>query len=298
MTFNPADSALFGPRILLMGPGGTGKTHSIGTLVDSGVEVFYLAIESGLESLTGYWIDKGKPIPPNLHWHKIDPPKMGFDKFAAQALRVNTLALDTIAKAPDPDRHLHNLWIKVSEAMFNFKDDRTGQEYGSVDTWKPDRAIVIDGLTGLCKAAMSCVVGSRPVWNPGDYQVGQKQVEGFLRLICDHCPPWFILIAHVEKEIDPVLGGMNITVSGIGKALSPLIPPMFSDVVYCTREATSWTWNTAKTGVDVKARNLPWQDKMPPDFKQIYARWSARALAMAPTGQDSTPPLTMAASKV
>ena len=44
-----------GVNVLLMGPSGTGKTYSIGTLVDMGVEVFYLALESGMESLLGYW---------------------------------------------------------------------------------------------------------------------------------------------------------------------------------------------------------------------------------------------------
>lgn len=287
MTFDPAKSPLPGPNVLLEGDGGTGKTHAIGTLVDAGVEVFYLGIEQGLESLIGYWTDirpdnpKSRPIPPNLHWHKIEAPKMGFKEFAEQALRVNTLALDTLAKSQDPNRFMHNLWIKVSESMFNFVDDRTGVSYGPVDEWGPDRAIVIDGMTGLCKAAMSCVVGARPVWNPGDYQVGQKQVENFLRLVCDHCRCWFVLLGHVEKELDPINGGMNVTISAIGGKLSPLIAPMFSDVVYCTREGNKWTWNTAKSGVACKARNLPWADGIKPDFGLIYKTWAQRSQAAA-----------------
>jgi len=287
MPFDPAKSALPGPKVLLEGDGGTGKTHAIGTLVDAGIEVFYLGIEQGLESLIGYWTDVRpdnpvpRPVPANLRWHKIEAPKIGFKEFADQALRVNTLALDTLAKSPDPNRFLHNLWIKVSESMYNFHDDRTGKDFGSVDSWSPDRAIVIDGMTGLCKAAMSCVVGSRPVWNPGDYQVGQKQVESFLRLVCDHCPCWFVLLGHVEKELDPINGGMNITISAIGGKLSPLIAPMFSDVVYTTREGNKWSWNTAKSGVACKARNLPWKDGITPDFRIIYNTWAGRAEAAA-----------------
>lgn len=292
-TFNPATSTLAGPNVCLMGGGGTGKTHSIGTLVDAGIEVFYLGIEQGLESLLGYWTDvrpdnpKPRPIPPNLHWHKINQPKFGFKDFADQALRINTLALDTLAKAPDPNRHTHNLWETISRQLFNFHDDRTGKDFGPVDEWKPDRALVIDGMTGMCKAAMSCVVGSRPVWNPGDYQVGQKQVSGLLQLICDNCPCWFILLAHDEKEIDPINGGMIRTISAIGKALGPLIPPMFSDVILCKRDATKWTWNTASAGVDTKARNLPWADGLAPDFRQAYKIWAARAQAAAVSNADS-----------
>ena len=63
--------ALPGVNVLLMGPSGTGKTHSIGTLVDLGIDVFYLALEAGMESLLGYWTDRGKEVPANLHWHKV-----------------------------------------------------------------------------------------------------------------------------------------------------------------------------------------------------------------------------------
>ena len=51
----PPKSSLPGFNCMLMGPAGSGKTHAIGTLVDAGVEVFYLALEPGLESLLGYW---------------------------------------------------------------------------------------------------------------------------------------------------------------------------------------------------------------------------------------------------
>jgi hypothetical protein len=286
MTFDPSKSQLPGPNIILMGEGGTGKTHSVGTLVEAGIETFYFGLEPGLESLLGYWTDvrpdnpKPRPIPPNLHWHKLAAPKFGYDAFAQQATRVNTLALKTLAEAPDTNRFLHNLWIKVAEAMFNFPDDRTGKTFGPVDEWGPERAIVIDGMTGLCRAAMSCVVGSRPVWAPGDYQVGQKQVEGFLRMTCDNTRCWFVLISHVEKEIDPINGGMSLTVSAIGKALAPVVPPMFSDVVLCTREGNKWAWNTARAGVATKARNLPWADGLAPDFRAMYKTWATRAEAM------------------
>jgi len=65
-------SALPGTNVLLMGPAGTGKTTAIGTLVDAGIETFYMGLEPGLESLLGYWTDKGKPVPANLHWHVLE----------------------------------------------------------------------------------------------------------------------------------------------------------------------------------------------------------------------------------
>lgn len=279
-----SNNTLPGPNILIMGDAGTGKTHSIGTLVDAGVEVFYLSIEQGIESLFGYWTDRGLPIPDNLRWHKIAPPKASFKELAESALKVNTLSYESLGKMVDVNRHTHNLFIRVNEAFFDFPDDRTGKRFGSVDSWGPDRAIVVDGLTGLSRAAMSLTVGGKPIRNPGDYGIAQGQLEGFLRLICDHCRCWFVLLAHVEKEIDPVVGGMKITVATIGKALPPVIPPMFSDVIYAVRDGTKWTWNTAGTGVVTKARNLPWAENLAPSFTPIFERWKQRSEAASSSG--------------
>jgi hypothetical protein len=286
VSFTPAASGLAGPNILLMGDAGTGKTYSIATLVESGIEVFYLSIEQGLESLLGYWTDAGKPIPANLHWHKIEPPKASFAELAANALKVNTLSYESLGKMTDTNRHTHNLFIKVNEAFFDFPDDRTGIKFGPVDGWGPERAVIVDGLTGLSRAAMSLTVGGKPIKNPGDYGIAQGQLEGYLRLICDHCRCWFVLIAHVEKEIDPVLGGMKITVSTVGQKLAPLIPPMFSDVIYCVRDGTKWTWNTSSPGVVTKARNLPWAEGMKPDFRPIFDKWQSRAAAATSSIQE------------
>ena len=46
-------SPLAGVNILVEGPTGTGKTTSLKTLADAGLEVFVLFTESGLESFAG-----------------------------------------------------------------------------------------------------------------------------------------------------------------------------------------------------------------------------------------------------
>jgi hypothetical protein len=51
---------------------------------------------------------------------------------------------------------------------------------------------------------------------------------------------------------------------------------MFSDVVLTVREGTNWYWDTGSPQADVKGRNLPFQQKLAPDFRQIVEKWVKR----------------------
>lgn len=265
-----------GVNVLLMGPSGTGKTYSIGTLVDLGVEVFYLALESGMESLMGYWTDRGKEVPSNLHWHKVSAPAASFTDMIANAKNINMLNLDSLAKMADPNKSKHNQFISLLEALNNFPDDRTGEKYGPVNTWDQSRVLVVDGATGISQCAMALVVGGKAVRNQSDWGIAQDQVEKLVRMLCDNCACHFVLLAHVERETDAILGGVKLMVSTLGKALAPKLPAMFSDVILTERTGDKWAWNTASAMADIKTRNLPFKSDNPPDFKAILEKWLAR----------------------
>jgi hypothetical protein len=265
-----------GVNVMLMGPGGTGKTFSIGTLVDSGVKVRYLGLEPGVESLLAYFKDRGQDIPPNLAWHTLAAPKASFTELMDSANKINTMQLDTLAKMQDPNRSKHNQFIKMLEALNDFPDDRTGQKLGCADSWGTDCALVVDGMAGLARAAMSLVVGGKPVKNQSDWGIAQDQIEKIVRLWTDHCKCHFVLIAHVEREQDAILGGIKLMVSTLGKALAPKLPPMFSDVILTERSGSNFTWNTGSAMADVKTRNLTISEKLPADFKVIIEKWKSR----------------------
>lgn len=269
-------SALNGVNVLLMGPAGTGKTHSVGTLVEAGVEVFYLGLEPGLESLLGYFTDKGKPVPDNLHWHQVESQKASFTELLSNAKKVNTMALDTLAKLADPNRAKYNQFEKILEALNDFKDDRTGQSFGCTDTWDQSRCLVIDGMAGLSRAAMGLVVGGKPVSNQSDWGIAQKQIETLIFMLTNQLKCHFVLISHVERETDAVLGGTKIMLSSLGKALGPKLPPMFSDVILTVREGTKFSWDTGSAMADVKSRNLPIAQGLPADFGPIIKKWQSR----------------------
>lgn len=265
-----------GLNTLLMGPAGTGKTHSIGTLVDLGIDVFYLALESGMESLLGYWTDRGLPIPENLHWHKVQSPAVSFANMIDNAKQINTLNLDALAKLSDPNKSKHNQFVLLLTALNDFADQRTGKSYGPVSEWDQSRVLVIDGATGISQCAMSLVIGGKAVRNQSDWGIAQDQVERLIRMLCDNCACHFVLIAHVEREVDAVLGGVKLMVSTLGKALAPKLPSMFSDVVLCERTGDKWTWNTASAMADVKARNLPFKSDNVPTFRTLFTKWASR----------------------
>lgn len=265
-----------GLNVLLMGPSGTGKTRSIGTIVDLGIETFYLSLESGMESLLGYWTDNGKEIPANLRWHKVAPPKASLTDMISNAKNINMLNLDSLAKMADPNKSKHNQFISLLEALNNFPDDRTGEKYGPVNEWDQSRVLVIDGATGISQCAMSLVVGGKAVRSQSDWGIAQDQVEKIVRMLCDNCPCHFVLLAHVERETDAVLGGVKLMVSTLGKALAPKFPAMFSDVILTARSGMKWTWDTSSAMADVKTRNLPIQADIQPDFKLIFDKWLSR----------------------
>lgn len=264
-----------GPNVLIEGPTGTGKTYSIGTLVEAGLDVHYFAFENGAESLRGYWLDRGKPIPSNLHFTTVKPASATWNEMADAVRDVNILAYEALKKKNDPHRMKYNQFENFLRTFNDVTDDE-GNKHGPVDSWGPNKAIVIDGLTGLERAIMTAVIGGKADKDQKDWGLAQNIDENFLRRLCDSCPAMFVLIAHVERETDLVLGGSKITVSSLGKALPPKIPPMFSDVILSYREGANFYWSTDNSQADLKTRNLPLSSKILPDFGQIINSWKKR----------------------
>lgn len=281
-------SLLTGVNVMLMGPAGTGKTHSIHTAVKHvpECEFFYLGLEPGLETLLGAWKDKGEEIPQNFHWHQLASAKASFKDLLEGAKRINTMSLETLAKTQDPNRSKHNRFVALLDALNDFPDDRTGQKFGCVDEWGPNKCLIVDGMAGLAQMAMALVVGNKPVKNVSDWGIAQDQIEKIVRLWTDACKCHFILIAHVEREKDEILGGIKLMVSTLGAKLAPKLPPMFSDVILTVREGNKFSWDTGNGQADVKTRNLPIQSGLAPDFKPIFAKWKSRGGAFVDAVQE------------
>jgi hypothetical protein len=275
MNTQTASSAIPGVNVMLMGPSGTGKTHAIGTLIDAGVEVFYFAYESGSESLVGYYTDRGQPVPANLHICTVKAPSASFLEMADSIRSVSALSYESLKKQVDPSKSKYN---QLEQFLRNFNDvtDDTGAKFGPVLNWGPSRALVIDGLTGLCDSAMKTCIGGKFDRDQKDWGLAQNIVEGILRKITSECKCHFVLIAHVERETDPNGGGLKLMASALGKALAPKLPAMFSDVILTNRVGREFFWDTENPTADLKTRNLPISSKIPPTFASIIDKWKSR----------------------
>ena len=281
-----ATPSLIGPKVLLEGPSGTGKTYAIGKLVDwaaaqtPAVEVFTLFTENGLETLLGYWKDAGKEVPANLRWHSTVTKPLGLANLMDAADKVGKLSYESITKMVDPNRGgENNAFYQILKACSNFPDDRTGKTFGPIDTFGTDKIFVIDSLSELANACMKMVIGSKPTAAMPDYGVAQNNLMNFLRLCTQGLRCTFVLIAHVDRQQDEITGGIKLMTKAIGKAMANDIPQLFSDTIYTIREGTNFYWDTAAANVDVKTRNLPIASKLPPDFGQILNKWKNRASA-------------------
>lgn len=269
-------SLLQGVNVLVEGPSGTGKTYSLGTIADTGIETFVLFTESGLETLVGYWTDRGLAVPENLHWHVLPRGTVSFSIMAETAHTINTMMQIALHKMEDPNRSKHNQFTELLRALGDFPDDRTGKKFGPADSWGTNRWLAIDSCTGISPMAMSLVVGGKPVKSQADWGLAMEQLEKLFRQLTDGCKCHFSLTAHIEREIDQVFGGVKLTVSTLGSKLAHKIPPMFSDVILSYREGNKFLWSTANPQADLKARNLPIADGMPQDFRPIIDKWVSR----------------------
>ena len=140
--YQSTNIGLAGVNVALMGPTGTGKTHAIGTLVETGLEVFYIGMEAGLESLIGYFADRDKPIPDNLHWKTIEGPAIGFEALQDSTNKVNTLSFEALCKLTDPHKTKYQQAVNLLKTLNSFDDERTGKNFAIVTGKQIGRAHV------------------------------------------------------------------------------------------------------------------------------------------------------------
>jgi hypothetical protein len=260
-----------GPKVLLLGGTGTGKTYSIRTLVSSGLETLVLFLEPGMETVSDVSCEKG------LHWHYIPPAAADWSVLLDGAKKVNQLSLEALTKTTDLNKGKFTEMLDLLTSCSNFKCDRCGKTFGSIDQLDPTKfAVVVDSLSGLSIAAMNLVAGTKPVKAIADWGIAADTIERFIIKLTTDVKCTAVLIGHLERETDEITGGVQLMASTLGRKLAPKIPRFFSDVVMARRAGTVFEWSTAAMNVDLKTRNLPINDHIPPSFDVILQKWKER----------------------
>lgn len=257
----------FGTKTLLMGATGSGKTHCIRTLIDAGITPFVLFTENGMRTLADVPKDK-------LHWHYVAPAAAGFTEMIDSAKKVNSMSMKSLSGLEGINKNKYGQFIEVLNTLANFKCDRTGEEFGAVDSWGTDRAIVIDSLSGLNQMAMDLVVGSKPTKAMSDWMIAMDNLERLITQLCTGIGTHFVLISHLEREQDEITGAVRVMTSTLGRKLAPKLPRNFDDVVLATTgKGNDFVWSTVSSQADLKNRNLPRSDSLAPSFVQLIDSW-------------------------
>lgn len=283
------------PSTLQAGPSGSGKTSAIATQLLHGLEVFVVVTEpDGVASLVDACERLKAPID-HLHWSICTPGAAGWMDLEDMITKISSMDQKQLADQRDMGKASFKApAMKFLNAFRNFHDDRTGMDYGDFTRWDDSCALNVDSLTGWSMIGWGCTVGFKPTANPGEWGIAQNFVHNMLNKINSDRSCFFSLTAHVEKEMDELLGVKKLMVSTIGAKLAPKIPAFFGDVVKCSRvmvqgNRAEFRWSTLDDQMDLKNRSLAIGSVLPADFGPIISAYRRR-VQLAGGGQARTTP--------
>ena len=279
------DLVLPGTSCLLLGAPGAGKTWSLTTYIKAGLELFVVVTDpGGEETLLDAMAAQKLPME-KLHWKYIPPAAPSFDILKDMAKKINTMAYEDLTKLKAGiGTKGYTQFYDLLSCLSNF-EDQNGESFGSVDEWGPDRALAIDSLSGINVMCMDMMIGAKPAAHQGEWGVAMNAEEKLLVKLCSDLRCFFTLTAHLEREVDEVVGGVKLMAGALGRKLAPKLPRNFSDVVSAYREGGEFYWSTIQHNVDLKTRSLPLRDKIAPDEGQFVQAQKKRSELAAQSTQ-------------
>ncbi len=285
------------PSVLNMGAPGSGKTDSLATLIEAGLELFVIVTEpDGAASLIDS-VNRRKLDINKLHWTTCIPTTMGWEALEEMTRTIGSSSFDQIQniKSGIGKQFTREPAMKLLNSFKNFTDDRTGQSFGSVDKWENTHALAIDSLSGLSLLSFMLTVGYKPAAHQGEWGVSQNFIEQLLNKVTGDRRCFFVLNAHVERETNEITGATQVMVSTLGRKLPPKIPRFFSEVVLSKRIITgdkaAFTWATVDMTADLKNRSLPLANNLQQSYVPIVRAYQKRLeLAKAPPQPEAKQP--------
>lgn len=277
------DPSTPGLKVMLIGAAGSGKTTSLKTLIDAGLEVFGIFTEPGYIGILG---DTPKD---KFHWAFVPPAAPSFKAMIDAAKKINMMDLQALSSLPAINKREYQEFIKLLVLLENFKDERTGKEFGSVEAFDNSKVLVLDSLSGLNEMALNLQVGGKPVKNRSDWGIAMDSLGKLIMRLCVlNCH--VVITAHPEKETDEVTGAQHVMMSTLGQKLAPKLPRFFDEVINTVKKGKEFYWSTTTFNMDLKQRILPLEDEIPPTFAPAIETWRQKV--------ESGEPLTHSQSEV
>ena len=279
---------LTGTSTLLLGAPGGGKTYSLSTLIEAGLELFVVITDpGGQESLIDSIIDRKLDMD-RFHYRYVAPVSSDWKTFLAMAKTMTTLGYADIAGIKSGvEKKDFVQFTELLQTLSDFVDERTGESFGPIDDWGPERAIVIDSMSGVNVMAMKQMIGAKLSAHQGEWGVAMNAEETLLLKLTSDLRCYLVCTAHMDKVMDETIGRPMNSVALLGTKLAPKIPRLFSDVVLAYRDGQNFFWSTIEANTDLKARNLPLAAKLPPSFKPIVRKQTERMAAATPQASTS-----------
>lgn len=279
-----------GPKVLLMGLEGSGKTDSIRTLLEAGLKVFCVFLEPGFEVLQD--ASRGRKVytcKDGLHWKYIPMAQPSWDDLYKSAQALNMFDFESVSKMPPTNRDKFQAFMQMIGCMSNLTCDRCNERFGPADKLPYNEwCVVNDSLTSISKAALFLHIGSKPAVHKGEYGNAMFNLERYLDKFVGDMPCMGLMLAHVDKEPNEITGGFESMVATLGQKLAPKIPRPFSDVILAKRDGGNFIWSTVDTGVKLKTRNFDFSNKIQPTFVPLVQKWRARIEAEKAAEQANT----------
>lgn len=279
-----------GFKTLLYGEAGDGKTHVLRSLLRHGILPLVQCTEPGMRALSRCMnaeceVCKAVPASAPAIPYAYVAPGGDLKALKQQADWVGTRDQKFLCNIVDGQRaQTYGQFSQVLAGMENFVDS-TGKAWGNVGSWGTDRCYVLDGLTGAGDMAMDLFAGRRPLLDKPDYQIGQGLLQGMIEYLTCQTRCHVVVIGHLDGGQEDVMGrsGTSGNVMAPGRKLAPQLPRLFDDMPFAYREGDKFFWSTSKYGLKSKGRNLPYKDKMAPDFGAIVEGWKRAGGVVQPT---------------
>lgn len=262
------------PKVLLIGQPGSGKTYAIASLLEAGMEVFVIFTEQGKESLLEACKERGISMA-KLHWTRVAAGSPGFGALKKIARTVNMSTQKEMQSEKGIDAQKYRQMIELIGHCEDFVDQH-GVSYGNATDWGNDRALVIDGLSGINTMCMDLVVGAKPVKTVADWGIAMDAEMRFINQCANSLTAAFILVAHLELNKDEVEGKIYRYPRLLGNKNTYDFGKHFSDVILTTDEGDKFKWSTQEKQMQLKTRNLKRSNNLKPTFVPLIEKWASR----------------------